>query len=91
MAKRGETARQNVINTITQAFGDCYVGTQDKKIYVNAREGGEEIQFAISITMPKNPIGRTSAFTETPSTPDYSLSEEDRAKINDLKERLGIK
>ena len=31
MAKRGDAARQNVMDTICKAFGEDFVGIQDKK------------------------------------------------------------
>ena len=55
MAKRGDAARAEVMSTITNAFATTgnLVGTIDKKIYVTADDGGEILQFAISITMPE--------------------------------------
>lgn len=57
MAKRGDQARQSVMDAITTLFaekGDLE-GVQDKKIYVWAEDGpgGERIQYAISLTAPK--------------------------------------
>ena len=57
MAKRGDLARERAKDIIVAAFGEDFVTVQDKKIYVMAKdEGGEKIQFAISLTMPKTPI-----------------------------------
>ena len=57
MAKRGEIARERAKDIICNAFGKDFVTVQDKKIYVMAKdEGGEKVQFAITLTMPKNPI-----------------------------------
>lgn len=60
MAKKGDIARAQVYEIIQNAFGANYVDTIDKKIYVNGEENGEAIQFAIAITMPKNPVGAAS-------------------------------
>ena len=57
MAKRGEIARERAKDIICKAFGEDFVTVQDKKIYVMAKdEGGEKVQFAITLTMPKTPI-----------------------------------
>lgn len=62
MARRGDTAREHIQNTIIATFGDDFVAVQDKKIYVMADDGsGEKIQFAISLTMPKVPVGAAPA------------------------------
>ena len=87
--RRGDCARSSVVNTIINAFGDNYVTTQDKKIYVNATEGGEVIQFAISITMPKTPIAAATSEAEVISIEDADQMSE--AKLKELKEILGMK
>lgn len=87
--RRGDYARSSVVNTIINAFGDNYVATQDKKIYVNATEGGEVIQFAISITMPKTPIAAATSEAEVISIEDADQMSE--AKLKELKEILGMK
>ena len=87
--RRGDYARSSVVNTIINAFGDNYVTTQDKKIYVNATEGGEVIQFAISITMPKTSIAASSSKAESVSIEDADQMSD--AKLKELKEILGIK
>lgn len=98
MAKRGDIAREAVKNKIIEAFGDDLVGLVDKKIYVQASDGGEMIQFAITMTMPKNPIevgnnsdssaGERSVAAEIMPT---ELSSEDKEKVARLMERLGVK
>ena len=67
MAKKGETARAVVTNTIAEAFAASgnLVGIVDKKIYVTANDGSEILQFAISITMPKVPIAGTEVGNPT--------------------------
>lgn len=64
--KRGDLARDKVRDTIITAFGDNYVNTVDKKIYVEAEDGpgGEKLQYAITITLTKTPVSREN---ETPS------------------------
>ena len=56
MAK-GNTAKQNVENIIREAFGQNFIGVQDKKLYVWVDDGGEKVQVALTLTCPKTPIG----------------------------------
>lgn len=63
MATKGAQARERVIKTIQQAFGENFVGINDKKLYVNQSEDdGAIYQFAIAITMPKNKIEKYSSY-----------------------------
>lgn len=98
MAK-GAIAKEAVIKKIAAAFGEDYLGEQDKKIYVQAYEGGEKVQVAISLTCPKNPIGGMNfeAFQVNTSTPAVAVKPEateitdtEQAKINELMEMLGL-
>lgn len=96
--KRGDKAREKVIETIKTAFGADCVGFQDKKIYVNAEENGEKIQFAISITMPKaavTPTEQPHDWSDSPvvsetATPAPASSKEDEEKVAALMRTLGI-
>lgn len=109
MAKRGEIARERAKDIITKAFGEDFVTIQDKKIYVMAKdEGGEKVQFAITLTMPKVPIDTGDTYvnkndwtgTEGPTVIERGahsavntvseVSDEDRAKIDELMKTLGI-
>lgn len=101
MAKRGDAARESVRDTIVKAFEatNNFVTIQDKKIYVTAQDGpgGEVIQFAIAMTIPKTPVqGSGQPTTETtkavvgePPQP-VDLAPEDKEKVKELMERLGI-
>lgn len=55
MAK-GSVAKEAVIKKIASAFGENYIGEFDRKQYVWANDGGEQVQIAISLTCPKVPI-----------------------------------
>ena len=100
MGRRGEKAREIVVNTITQAFGNSYLGIQDKKIFVKAKdEGGEEIQFSISITMPKNGFAGATVASNPNDWNDIQaavnnappqLTEKDQQIVADLMKELGI-
>ena len=103
MAKRGDIARESVKNTIVEAFSNlgAFVCIQDKKIYVTAKDGpgGETLQFAIAMTMPKTPVAAEPSPTDwtnednsaqpAPITPT-ALDPADRAKVEELKRRLGV-
>lgn len=95
--KRGDQARESVKNTIIAAFSGSndYVGFVDKKIYVTAQDGigGEKIQFAISMTMPKTPLSADAAVSveATPAaTSPVILAEEDEKAVDELMKKLGI-
>lgn len=102
MAKRGDEARAKVYEVIQKAFGEDFVAVVDKKIYVNSKEDGEKIQFAISITMPKTPIGESADFDFTsdvipsnsavvkPSKRNEEFSEKERDAVAKLMEELGL-
>lgn len=102
MARKGELARDNATKIIADAFGSNFVAIQDKKIYVWVDDGGEKVQFAISLTMPKVTVG-----TAAPSSHDWTTSAEpaaapqpvvqhtemtaeDQAKVEELMKMLNI-
>ena len=100
MAK-GAVAKEKVEEIIIKAFGDNYIGTQDKKLYVWANDGGEMVQIAISLTCPKNSIsavydGASSGdldFTEenTISKPEeVEITEKEKQNLADLLAKFGI-
>ena len=56
MAK-GNEAKRNLINKLIAAVGPAaYLGEYDKKYYFWSEENGEQIQVAIAMTCPKNPV-----------------------------------
>lgn len=100
MARRGDKAREQVMQKIVDVFGDDFCCIDNKKIYVNGHEGGETIQFAINLTMPKTPVtgGSTNRNIITGNPNDWTekeiktaeISDEDAETIKKLKETLGI-
>lgn len=100
MARKGDQARAEVMEKILRTFEGSFV--QDKKIYVTAAEGGETIQFAVSLTMPKIPVSgsapsvNTSAdgnhdWSDKPATATpVEISTEDNTKVEELMRRLNI-
>ena len=90
---RGAIGKQNVINKIKEAFGTDFIGEYDKKIYVFANDGGEQVQIAISLTCPKNPIqvdasvslddGDFDFTDDTPKTSKVAVSAAPPAEITE--------
>lgn len=56
MAAKGSLAKEEVAKKIAEAFGQNFLGEYEKKLYILANENGEQVQIAISLTCPKNPI-----------------------------------
>ena len=56
MAAKGSVAKEAVVKKIAEAFGDDFLGSYDKKYYVRAKENGQYVQIALSMTCPKTPI-----------------------------------
>ena len=83
MAK-GSIAKEEVVKKISEAFGSSFIGEFDKKVYVWANDGGEQVQIAISLTCPKNPIQIDSSISlddgdldftdDTPKTSKVAVS-----------------
>lgn len=92
MAK-GDIAKNAVIDTIQTAFGDDFIGIDNKKIYVWAKDGAEKVQIAISLTCPKVPIGSVAAFApeigETPG-PQAQITPEEDLNLEELMKKLGL-
>lgn len=53
MAVKGSVAKLFVENKIKEMFGENFIGSADKKLYVLADDGGQKVQIAISLTCPK--------------------------------------
>ena len=101
---RGSIAKENVVAKIQEAFGTDWIGEENKKYYVWAKDGSEKVQICISLTCPKNPVGTvdmSSAFgdgidfeatpivAQTTFTP-AEITEEEKQNLADLMERLGL-
>lgn len=104
MAK-GTIGKANVIKKIKEAFGTDFIGEYDKKIYVYTQENGERIQIALSLTCPKvqveianSPVtGDFNFEDDAPSAvvaaggfQPADITDEERARVNDLMEKLGL-
>ena len=101
---RGAEAKSFVVAKLKEVFGEDYIGESSNKHYVWAKEGGEKIQIAISLTCPKNPIGTvdmSSAFSDgidfeaapvvaqTTFTP-AEITPEEEANLANLMAKLGL-
>ncbi len=99
---RGAIAKTQVEDIIAKAFGDKYIGTYDKKLYVWADDGGEEVQISIALTCPKVPVGAEAV--QKPATmnfennPDFAvpapaaaeITPEETATLQDMLKKLGL-
>ena len=74
---RGTIAKQEVINKLKTAFGADFIGEYDKKIYVWAKENGEKVQIAISLTCPKTAV----SIVDTPITGDFNFEDDTPATV----------
>ena len=102
---KGTKAKENVTNIIINALGSSFIAISDKKIYTWAEdEKGEKVQIAISMTMPKVQVnagapttaptnwgGGSISAEEKPQVTPTELSPEDKAKVQELMEKLGVK
>jgi hypothetical protein len=103
---RGSVAKEHVEKKIAVAFGDAFIGMYDKKLYVWANDGGEQVQIAISLTCPKVPI-EVDKTVETSGDWDFTddgpkmaiavtptapaeITEEEINNLEKLMERLGL-
>lgn len=67
MAARGSVAKENVIKKLAQAFGNDFIGENDKKVFLWANDGGERVQIALTLTCPKTFIDAPGAGAAAPS------------------------
>ena len=99
MAK-GVNAKQVVEDKLRAAFGSDFLGVADKKIYVQADDGGGEmVQVAISMTCPKTPFavnGTTDSFEISGNfgTPDTfkpaEITQDELDNVRNMIKELGL-
>ena len=83
---RGSVAKEAVVEKIAEAFGEDFLGAYDKKYFVRAKENGQYVQIAVSLTCPKTPI-------ESFGSMDFGNNElnfEDGATIQPVKKAMEI-
>lgn len=98
MAVKGAIAKDEVAERIKTAFGDDFVGIDNKKIYVLADDGGEKVYVSISLTYAKNgfpaaaPVQtptQTGAWDDTP-TEAAQVTQEEIENVANLIKALGL-
>ena len=101
---RGAIAKQQVENRIRLEFGDDFVGSDGKSLYVWAEDGGERVQIKIALTCPKTnfegtDVGPKTTGAKAPldwssddsaATPVTELTADEKAQVNELLEKLGL-
>lgn len=83
--KKGELSK----NSLTKAILDLYPNnafTDGKLIYVNFKEGGEDVQLKITLTQCANPVS-PALKQEDPQT---QITQEEQETLSALLERLGL-
>ena len=96
---RGNEAKEKLMNKIIQMPNVSFIGCYDKKYYFFEEENGEQVQIAISLTCPKNPIqvdasvslddGDFDFTDDAPKTSKVAVSTAPPAEITD-EERKNI-
>ena len=105
MAARGQIAKDTITKKLEEAFGKDFLGIYDKKIYVQAKENGEMVQIAITMTCPKTPVAavpqttnglldfdkmlENKSVTATEFKP-AEITQEEKETIEDLLKKLNL-
>ena len=76
MAARGSVAKENVIKKLAQAFGNDFIGENDKKVFLWANDGGERVQIALTLTCPKTFIDAPNAAAPSENLGDWDFGDE---------------
>ena len=76
MAARGSVAKEKVIKKLAQAFGNDFIGENDKKVFLWANDGGERVQIALTLTCPKTFIDAPNAAAPSENLGDWDFRDE---------------
>lgn len=102
---RGNDAKDMVVEKLKNAFGKDWIGEFSKKYYVWAKENGERVQIAISLTCPKVQVEVSQAsapgdFNFEDDAPAFvvpvggfqpaEITDDERARVNDLMKMLDL-
>lgn len=95
MAVKGSVAKLFVENKIKEMFGENFIGSADKKLYVLADDGGQKVQIAISLTCPKVGLDiEGKGFVDDIGTytgePVIEITPEEEANIETLIKKLNL-
>ena len=71
---RGNEIKEQVIKKIIDCFGADKAFVYDKKIYINGKENGEDIQVCLSLTCPKMMISPNGGETVPVEPPKSAFS-----------------
>lgn len=101
---RGANAKVQVENQIRQAFGENFVGSDGKALYVWADDGNEKVQIKIALTCPKTNFEGTDVIPATSTksggfdlgdgrtaeTAPTELTAEEKQTVSELLSKLGL-
>lgn len=94
MAVKGTLAKETVTKKIQEAFGPDFLGIVDKKLYINVKENGENVQIAITLTCPKENLEFATApeaQTTSQVTPvSTQFTPQEKETIEELMRRVGL-
>lgn len=104
MAK-GDLAKKSIVDKLKSCFGEDWIGEYSKKYYVYAKENGEKIQIAISLTCPQTQVSIATGMSnsnelnfEDESEPVLAasgfepaqLTDEEKDRVNDLLKKFNL-
>lgn len=93
MAIRGAAAKDYVTKKIQETFGPDFLGIVDKKLYINVKENGENLQVAISLTCPKENLEFDSAPSvknDEGTAATAQFTQKEKETIEELMRRVGL-
>jgi hypothetical protein len=70
MAARGSESKEWITKKIIECFGQDKAFLYDKKLYINTKENGEDVQICLTMTCPKTNV--TPSGETTPVEPPKS-------------------
>lgn len=91
---RGAEAKQNVMDKIMEIFPDAFI--YGKELRIPMQENGERVEIKVALTCAKTNVGgndgsvESETQTEAASNVIAAPTEEEKANIADLMNRLGL-
>lgn len=92
---RGAEAKQNVMNKIMEVFPDAFL-YGSKELRIPMQENGERVEIKVALTCAKTNVGgndgsvESETQTEVASNVIAAPTEEEKANITNLMNRLGL-
>ncbi len=98
MAAKGTIAKENIAAKLVAAFGEDFLGKIDNKWYVQADDGGQKVQIAISMTCPKTQVefapwdmpSAGDVGSQKPAEGPVEITDKERETIADMMKKLGL-